>query len=100
PPTAHYHLSLHDALPISSHEKTMATSEVTRVPATSPRRSTMPPRATISRQTSLSVPACGSIAEWNFSLPCTDARHWKKHTPSAPDRKSTRLNSSHVKISY
>ena len=32
----------------------------------------------------MSVPACGSIAEWNFSAPARDCRHWKKRMPSAP----------------
>ena len=29
-------------------------------------------------------PACGSIAEWNFSAPPREARHWKNSTESAP----------------
>ena len=29
-------------------------------------------------------PACGTIAEWNFSLPARDWRHWKNMMPSAP----------------
>ena len=32
----------------------------------------------------MSVPAWGSIAEWNFSLPARDCRHWKNMMPSAP----------------
>ena len=36
------------------------------------------------RHTSVSVPACGSIAEWNFSAPAADWRHWKNITASAP----------------
>ena len=30
------------------------------------------------------MPACGSIAEWNFSAPEREARHWKNRMPSAP----------------
>src|SRR5699024_9416936 len=31
-----------------------------------------------------SGPAWGTIAEWNFSAPFFEARHWKNMTPSAP----------------
>ena len=37
-----------------------------------------------SRNTRLEVPACGSIAEWNFSAPDREARHWKNMIASAP----------------
>lgn len=32
----------------------------------------------------MSVPPCGTIAEWNFSAPPRDCRHWKNSTASAP----------------
>ena len=42
------------------------------------------PRPVTSRQVRVSVPAWGSIAEWNFSAPARDCHHWKNRTPSAP----------------
>ncbi len=30
------------------------------------------------------MPPCGSIAEWNFSAPRRDWRHWKNIAPSEP----------------
>ena len=68
----------------ASQLNSRATSATTRVPATSPRRSSNAPSSSASRQTAESVPACGIRAEWNFSEPCSDARHWKKQTESAP----------------
>ena len=61
-----------------SQSTTTATSARTVEPATSPIASQVAPSSTTSRQTRLSVPACGSSAEWNFSAPARDARHWKK----------------------
>src|SRR5439155_23890834 len=74
PTTEIYTLSLHDALPISpSKELALATAR--------------PSRSSIG---STGVP-CSSIS----SAACAGAR-----TPRTRDRKSTRLNSSHVAISY
>ena len=42
------------------------------------------PSSEISRHTLVSVPACGTMPEWNFSAPATDCRHWKNRMPSAP----------------
>src|SRR5690554_851427 len=39
-------------------------------------------------------------AGWSFSCPAWTARTTRLWRPSGPDRKSTRLNSSHVRISY
>src|SRR5215204_3806219 len=64
-------------------------SMVDRVIAAISRRSG--PSSTTERQSPLSVPACGSIAEWYFSAPARDARHGKKHTASAPRATCVRL---------
>ncbi len=50
------------------------------------------PRLTTSRQTRLSVPACGTIPLWNFSAPVAAARHWKDSTASAPRATACRLS--------
>jgi hypothetical protein len=39
----------------------------------------------------VSVPAWGSIVEWNFSAPRSAARHWKNSTDSAPRATWVRL---------
>ncbi len=44
----------------------------------------MAPSSQTSRNRSLSSPACGTRAEWNFSEPDRDWRHWKKPSVSAP----------------
>ncbi len=44
----------------------------------------MAPSSQTSRNRSLSSPACGTRAEWNFSEPERDCRHWKKPMVSAP----------------
>ena len=36
------------------------------------------------RNSFVSSPACGTMAEWNASAPNADARHWKKLMASAP----------------
>src|SRR5690606_39351262 len=80
PPTAIYTLSLHDALPISK-------------------------LAHRTRRLRLFVRAAGLMRPIRI-LPCWGASPWRRSTSrgtrcSTPtDRKSTRLNSSHVKISY
>ena len=52
--------------------------------ATGASRFSVAPSSTTSRQTRLSVRACGSIAECHFSAPERDARHWKNSAPSLP----------------
>src|SRR3712207_7653794 len=75
-----YTLSLHDALPISP----AGPSRNRRLPTERPRRGgRSPPRAR-------DRPAAASAS----------ARPHPRHRPSRPDRKSTRLNSSHANISY
>ena len=42
------------------------------------------PSAVTSAQTGEAWPECDNIAEWNFSAPDREARHWKNSTPLAP----------------
>ena len=72
--------------------KAMATRLVTRLPTTGARAPRCAPRVQTSRQRAESVPAWGSIAEWNFSAPAFDARHWKNRSPSAPRARCVRLS--------
>ena len=44
----------------------------------------MAPSSQTSRKRALSRPAWGTRAEWNFSEPERDWRHWKKPMVSAP----------------
>src|SRR5690606_41529334 len=89
-----YPLPLHDALPIYLSP---ASGES--------------PTISIFRYASSSISHCGRsrysrIGSWIFSLTVSEensAPCWKstpRRVSSATDRKSTRLNSSHVKISY
>src|SRR5690606_40748557 len=86
--TAIYTLSLHDALPISTPRSASARRTATRP---------SPPGTTSCSPCSGSP--CG--ARWtNCAANCP---RWPPTTPDScgpRDRKSTRLNSSHVKISY
>src|SRR5437870_10861228 len=77
-------LSLHDALPISSAAPAPAGRSPERAARPQPRRA--PPRALRGRPPSPAAPA-------RRRAPADAA-------PPARDRKSTRLNSSHVAISY
>ncbi len=68
-----------------SQSKRMPTSAGSRsLPATGASVFRVSPSAVTARNRSLSAPACGTIAEWYFSAPAADWRHWKKHTASAP----------------
>src|SRR5690606_41923906 len=80
-----YTLSLHDALPISSRRsQTASRSDQSRLAN----------RAKCSRKRVL-IPGSGSSAPPSGSLPISVS-----DLTRCGDRKSTRLNSSHVKISY
>src|SRR5690606_41940589 len=81
PPTEHHPLSLHDALPISSIAAMVSCG------SSSQSRQSRAPRCATSRRSN--SPACSSF---HF---CGSLR-----SMPAEDRKSTRLNSSHVEISY
>src|SRR5690606_41476756 len=95
PPTAgHFSLSLHDALPISQAlGLEYATSRRLRrcVPSWMPVHtcvsSGLPVTKARSEQTAVPTRCRGSTSFW-------------RTRPRSSDRKSTRLNSSHVKISY
>ncbi len=54
------------------------------LPATGASAFSVAPSSATARNRSLSAPACGTIAEWYFSAPAADCRHWKKQTASAP----------------
>src|SRR2546422_8377879 len=65
-----------------------------------PPRSTLFPYTTLFR--SCRYPRCGQSRRWSRRSRCTcrsSARSWRP-APPKPDRKSTRLNSSHGYISY
>jgi len=69
----------------------IVTLHTTEPAAVSPSRSRSAPRATASRYTRLSGPACGTSAEWNSSAPPRGARHWKNSTPCEPRATAARL---------
>ncbi len=69
----------------------IATSATVRVPRMPSSRPSPAPSALTSRQIRESVPACGTIAEWNFSAPRRDCRHWKNIAPSEPRATWARL---------
>src|SRR5258708_11541301 len=58
-----------------------------------------PPRSTLFPYTTLFRSATGSTRCACFT-PCSGSATWTVRSPSTPDRKSTRLNSSHQIISY
>src|SRR5688500_19676713 len=58
-----------------------------------PPRSTLFPYTTLFRSASLSAPRAASPTAWRSTAP-------SRSTSSTTDRKSTRLNSSHLVISY
>lgn len=73
---------------------TRATRDSVRLPATSAQAARTRPSSTTSRKRRVSVPAWGSRAEWYFSAPAAEARHWKKPTESAPRATCDRLSRS------
>ena len=64
-----------------AHERTIATRACTRAPSKLPSPASSLPNPATSAQTGEAVPECESMAEWNFSAPIRDARHWKNSTP-------------------
>src|SRR5690554_7266493 len=83
PPTQIYTLSLHDALPISARGLARLAAAVEDC------------GASVHRHTRSSDDASGAAALQRYATPD------EPPVPGAdPDRKSTRLNSSHVRISY
>src|SRR5690606_40268890 len=96
-PAARHTLSLHDALPISS--------TFSRASELMPVKSPLPPLMGLA----LLVTSCGTLDQpWVNPDHCANRegdafcaqRHPGGDLPYCSDRKSTRLNSSHVKISY
>src|SRR5207302_9320667 len=84
---AHFTLSLHDALPICSGTRILAWP-LFLMRAKDPRRT--------------GIHACPTYGAERVLKPkrATSSRASRRASASAADRKSTRLNSSHVKISY
>src|SRR5207302_7765605 len=84
-------LSLHDALPISASVATMLDFPLFTRPTTAKRGgSLMAQPLAVGRR-------CTGLPAQRGSLPRCALPKWK---PGGRDRKSTRLNSSHVKSSY
>src|SRR5205814_9671065 len=94
---APYTLSLHDALPISTRAAWLSSQVTTAISASE--AATTPSRT---------APAVGERRSFGMSGPLTATKKnagRKMATvataaPAGPDRKSTRLNSSHLGISY
>src|SRR5690606_41975860 len=96
PPTALYTLSLHDALPIfPDHRRALGAQRHERTDRTL--RPTHRPVLERVRQTEQEEedPAIARLAHTRRTERSDDHQH-----VDVQDRKSTRLNSSHVKISY
>src|SRR5207302_11511880 len=87
PPTQIYTLSLHDALPISTCRSPRAISSPLSAEGAS---TSSPPTRPTSRRP---ISRC---SHRTFAI----TSHTSPSTAERTDRKSTRLNSSHVKISY
>src|SRR5207302_5563090 len=88
-PTTHYTLSLHDALPISQQPDMADAARQTHGQLYSAIAAREPDRAAGLMQSHLEEFAARAA---RYSSPT--------HSSRCEDRKSTRLNSSHVKISY
>src|SRR5690606_40043833 len=91
--TATVSLSLHDALPILSRGAVLRRPRSLLAIVRSDRDGGECPRAPCTR--ARRGPVAGSNGFWFFPRPAQGARRG-----GPGDRKSTRLNSSHVKISY
>src|SRR5690606_40373499 len=89
PPTQPYALSLHDALPILPARATAPEAFWTAAPPSGPASSLPPPARTASL-----------FAQTGLSPRLLSAEQAAAYCGMSRDRKSTRLNSSHVKISY
>src|SRR5207249_9489779 len=100
PPTPLYTLSLHDALPISSSSTTSSSSSSTTSSSTTSTTASSSSSTTSGVARDLVV---GSIQEprWLDQTRISDSIEILVGAQIyEPDRKSTRLNSSHVSISY
>src|SRR5690606_41718021 len=92
-------LSLHDALPI--YDPHLARGQVT--PQLGPRQTRRPHAPATSRPPSRRSTRLQRAARWSSWVTSTrvvPAFAFMANSSSITDRKSTRLNSSHVKISY
>src|SRR5690606_40878871 len=100
PPPATHTLSLHDALPISCGEE-----RVGRLPTSNGARAVGQSGQEVVEEPPGHAPPVVEPAGPRLALPRLAGRSVREACASAlettlPDRKSTRLNSSHVKISY
>src|SRR5690606_41056742 len=96
PPSTHiYPLSLHDALPLCGTLRSAASTPDRTVGRLPPRRVAAAPLVRRQRQAHVERPI-GNPG----TLPHPSSVPRPRSSPRRPDRKSTRLNSSHVKISY
>src|SRR5207253_8245649 len=96
PPTARYPLSLHDALPISKRRsRPTRASPVGNFNEATP---SITHRGTRARE--IIVRQCPNLLKVGAPLPRRTAVPQHRRHQIRTDRKSTRLNSSHVAISY
>src|SRR5256885_8775356 len=69
-----------------------------------PPRSTLFPYTTLFRSQAWACSVAATMQRWvstaPLDRPVVPPVYWRKATESSPDRKSTRLNSSHLVISY
>src|SRR5205814_2868606 len=92
-------LSLHDALPISAGQ-TVSRKRVERVMRQHGIQARVPRRYRVCTTDSKhSLPVAANLLEQNFVADRPD-QVWLADITYIPDRKSTRLNSSHLGISY
>src|SRR5690606_41502420 len=99
PPTALYPLSLHDALPISEVRPAAAPCRIFTIALILHGR---PPQMTRFHRISLAGGGTGPALWLETGIACrlVPRGPTRALVPTDKDRKSTRLNSSHVKISY
>src|SRR5690606_39994711 len=99
PPTRIHTLSLHDALPIYSRWIRRASHQPRRT-----RQSHRKPATHAALRSHLLPPKGQAKATEDGRVTSSSTKKarccWTRRAGSARDRKSTRLNSSHVKISY
>src|SRR5207253_10515963 len=100
PPTLISTLSLHDALPISDLRPLRRVPRRTTEFRGGPGEILHPARFFACANHAESGQVSGRISAWIFLRQYVGAVAQKERRADQPDRKSTRLNSSHVAISY
>src|SRR5207249_11945091 len=99
PPPAPYPLSLHDALPIFVAEPQSSYHATVVGAADDALRAILPPGWIVRAQMPVALDDESAPEPDLVVVPGIRADYRDSH-PARPDRKSTRLNSSHVSISY